>query len=162
MYSGLEDIEAAEFPQVLHDLKCRVEGLICDNILDETTTTTTTTTATTDGTAIIVYPKEFMERIVKTMKLNTLVESKDITPLIFNYCLCNHCQSGEEYLGYHLDNESPLDPYAPITLLSFGITRNFNVRARKKTKNTNGATVRQPRVARVGLGDGDLLLMLPP
>ena len=60
-------------------------------------------------------------------------------------------------MGYHADDESALDHTAPIASVSFGITRNFDIRPRKKTKKKKKA-----RVARVALGDGDLLLMLSP
>mmetsp|Transcript_10268 Transcript_10268/g.22839 ORF Transcript_10268/g.22839 Transcript_10268/m.22839 type:complete len:94 (-) Transcript_10268:102-383(-) len=60
-------------------------------------------------------------------------------------------------MGYHADDEASLDPHTPIASISLGITRNFDIRPRKK--NSDG---KRSRVARIALGDGDLLLMLPP
>ena len=60
-------------------------------------------------------------------------------------------------MGYHADDEGSLDPHTPIASVSFGVTRNFDIRARKK----NGDAGR-PRLVRIALGDGDLLLMFPP
>jgi alkylated DNA repair dioxygenase AlkB len=138
-------MNAPEFPQILLDVKSRVEDLICDYILD-------TTKNGTLSRGNLSFPPEFVER-VKSMKSGTV--EKDV----YNYCLCNHYRNGEEYMGYHADDEGSLDPHTPIASVSFGITRNFDIRARKKK---NGDAGGRPRLARIALGDGDLLLMFPP
>mmetsp|Transcript_14477 Transcript_14477/g.21339 ORF Transcript_14477/g.21339 Transcript_14477/m.21339 type:complete len:92 (-) Transcript_14477:520-795(-) len=61
-------------------------------------------------------------------------------------------------MGYHSDNESSLDPHAPIASVSLGVSRNFDIRPKKKA---NGSEKRS-RVKRICLGDGDLLLMIHP
>ena len=76
---------------------------------------------------------------------------------IYNYCLLNHYMNGEDSMGYHADDEASLDLQTPIGSVSLGVTRNFDIRPRKK--NSSG---KRSRVARIALGDGDLLLMLPP
>jgi alkylated DNA repair dioxygenase AlkB len=136
-------MNAPEFPQILHDIKCRVENLICDCISE-------ITKDGTDSLKNLSFPAEFIER-VKSMNSDNSEKN------LYNYCLCNHYRSGEEYMGYHSDDEGCLDPHTPIASVSFGITRNFDIRARKKMSD-----VGRPRLARVALGDGDLLLMFPP
>jgi alkylated DNA repair dioxygenase AlkB len=76
---------------------------------------------------------------------------------IFNYCLLNHYRDGEEYMSYHTDDESSLHPYFPIASVSFGSTRSFDIRPRKKED-----AGKKSRVDRIPLGDGDLLVMFPP
>jgi alkylated DNA repair dioxygenase AlkB len=136
-------MNAPEFPQILHDVKCRVEDLISDYILD----------MTKDGQVSLKnlsIHSEFVE-LLNSMKSDTVEKN------VYNYCLCNHYRNGEEYMGYHADDEVSLDPHTPIASVSFGITRNFDIRARKKKSDAG-----RPRLARVALGDGDLLLMFPP
>jgi len=138
-------MNAPEFPQILLDVKSRIEDLICDYILD------TTKNGTEVSQRNLSFPREFVERI-ESMKSGTVDKN------VYNYCLCNHYRNGEEYMGYHADDEGSLDPHTPIASVSFGITRNFDIRARKKNNDAGG----RPRLARIALGDGDLLLMFPP
>lgn len=74
---------------------------------------------------------------------------------LYNYCLLNHYRSGEDRMGYHADDEGSLDARVPIASVSLGVARHFDVRPR-------GGDGPRPRAARLALGDGDLLLMLPP
>ena len=60
-------------------------------------------------------------------------------------------------MGFHSDDEASLDPHTPIASVSLGIKRNFDIRPRKK--DSEG---KRSRVARLPLGDGDLLLMFYP
>jgi len=140
-YSGLEKVEAPEFPQILHGIKSRVEELICEHILE----------ITKEGK---VAPKNVS---ISPGFVEMLRSIKNNGEELFNYCLCNHYRDGEECMGYHADNEQSLDPHAPIASVSLGITRNFDVRPRKKDREG-----KRSRVARIALGDGDMLLMLPP
>mmetsp|Transcript_22113 Transcript_22113/g.39441 ORF Transcript_22113/g.39441 Transcript_22113/m.39441 type:complete len:101 (+) Transcript_22113:182-484(+) len=63
----------------------------------------------------------------------------------------------KEYMGYHSDDEASLDMQTPIASVSLGITRQFDIRPRKKQNSD-----KRSRVARIPLGDGDLLLMFHP
>ena len=139
-----KNIVAPEFPEILYNIKCQVEDLICDHILD----------ITKEGAVPISknlsIPPGFVE-LAKSIK------STDGKKEIYNYCLLNHYRNGEEYMGYHADDEGTLHRDTPIASVSFGITRHFDIRPRHK--NTEGKKL---RVARIALGDGDLLLMLPP
>jgi len=142
-----KNMNAPEFPQILLDVKSRVEDLICGYVLD------TMKNGTLSRGRNLSFPPEFVER-VKSMKSGAVEKE------VYNYCLCNHYRNGEEYMGYHADDEGSLDPHTPIASVSFGVTRSFDIRARKKKKN--GDAGGRPRLARIALGDGDLLLMFPP
>jgi len=144
-YSGLKNVVAPEFPQILRDIKCQVEGLLCDHILDMVENDSLKSEKN-----LSISP-DFIE-LVKSTK-----SSKDAKNEIYNYCLLNHYRNGEEYMGYHSDDEATLDLSTPIASVSLGITRHFDIRPRKKNSSNN-----RSRVARIALGDGDLLLMFFP
>lgn len=139
-YSGLKNVVAPEFPQILLRIKRQVEDKVLELI--------------NDGAAIpknmTISPK-FAE-LAKAVSNDVTGESE-----IFNYCLCNHYRSGDEYMGYHADDETSLDVDVPIASVSLGITRSFDIRPRVK-----GSDGKRSRVARVALGDGDLLLLFSP
>ncbi len=133
IYFPLKRFDAPEFPEVLHDIKCKVEKMIRDYILD----------ISKDETSSQKHrpvPPEF-------------IAGEEI----FNYCLCNHYRTGEDSMGYHADDEAALDHTAPIASLSFGVTRSFDIRPKRKTSDG-----KKSRLARISLGDGDLLVMLFP
>jgi alkylated DNA repair dioxygenase AlkB len=136
-------MNAPEFPQILHEVKIRVENLICDYIVE-------IAKDGTDSLKNLSIPREFIKHV---SSMNSDRAEKNL----YNYCLCNHYRSGDEYMGYHADDEWSLDPHTPIASVSFGVTRNFDIRARKKSSDAG-----RPRLARQALGDGDLLLMFPP
>jgi len=146
-YSGLKDIAAPNFPDVLYKLKCEVESLIIDYILEITTD---------DGSKVNTknpnIPPEFID-LAKTIKNGKGDEKGEI----YNYCLLNHYRNGEEYMGYHADDEASMQQSIPIASVSLGITRSFDIRPRKK--DCDG---KRKRVARLPLNDGDLLLMFEP
>ncbi|KAL9188357.1 hypothetical protein ACHAXT_006735 [Thalassiosira profunda] len=131
-YSGVVR-DAPEFPPVLGDIKRQVEDLICNHILR------------------IVDEGKKPKNMVHAAK-----EGKAGNDL-FNYCLLNWYRSGEEYMSYHSDDEDALNPDAPIASVSLGVTRSFDIRPKNKD-----ACGKRSRVSRIALGDGDLLLMLPP
>ena len=53
----------------------------------------------------------------------------------FNSCLLNFYHDGEDYMGWHSDDEPELDPKASIASLSLGSERKFAFKHRK-TKET--------------------------
>ena len=145
-YSGLKNVNAPDFPEVVFRIKSQVEDLIMGHLLDES--------AKHFNNKQFIVPREFL------CELQTIKESRDEGDNkreIFNYCLLNHYRHGEEYMGYHADDEPSLHPYYPIASVSLGSTRNFDIRHRKK--NDDG---KRPRLERIPLGDGDLLLMFSP
>ena len=145
-YSGLKKVIAPDFPEVVYRIKSQVENLIIDHLLDES--------AKCANNKHFIVPREFLS------ELKTIKESRDTGDNkneVFNYCLLNHYRHGEEYMGYHADDESSLHPHYPIASVSLGSTRNFDVRLRKK-----GDDGKRPRLERIPLGDGDLLLMFYP
>lgn len=150
-YSGLKDVVAPEFPRALYDIKCQVEDLLLDHI--------TNGLDTDGGTANLKKNRTIAPEFVNLLKtINNEKKNGQRRTEIFNYCLLNHYRSGEEYMSYHTDDESSLDPHSPIASVSLGVARNFDIRQRKM----KGSDGRRPRLARISLGDGDLLLMFPP
>lgn len=68
-------------------------------------------------------------------------------------------------MSYHSDDESSLCPYSPIASVSLGVTRSFDIRHKKLLTNdssSNKNDKKRSRIARILLGDGDVLLMFPP
>ncbi|KAL7506861.1 hypothetical protein ACHAXN_004075 [Cyclotella atomus] len=146
-YSGLKNISAPNFPGVVYRIKCQVEDLMMNHLLDAA--------ANHSNSMHMHVSPEFMDEI-KAVK-----ESRD-APIgsrreIFNYCLLNHYRNGEEYMSYHTDDESSLHANFPIASVSFGSTRNFDIRPRNKDE-----AGKKSRLDRIPLGDGDLLVMFPP
>ena len=78
-------------------------------------------------------------------------EVEKISGETFNSCLLNFYHDGEDYMGWHSDDEPELDPDASIASLSLGAERKFSFKHRL-TKET----------VSVFLNDGSLLLMKPP
>jgi len=149
-YSGLKNMIAPDFPEVIYSVKCQVENALCDYILKFKERVDTTKDYQENHLTI---SPEFIKLIEEVENNSEEGNKKEI----FNYCLLNHYRSGEEYMGWHSDDEKMLDLHSPIASVSFGVTRNFDIRARKKMGGE-----KRTRLARIPLGDGDLLLMFPP
>ena len=145
-YSGLKNIEAPAFPSNLYEIKCQVEDLMIEYILSNLETSKKS----------LSLPSDFID-IVKESAAKKKTNDERID--IFNYCLLNHYRSGEEYMSYHADDEPSLCPFSPIASVSFGVTRSFDVRQKMTSGNKNE---KRSRLARIPLGDGDVLLMFPP
>ena len=139
-YSGLKNVYAPSFPDVLYKLKCQVESLIIDYIME------TDKDESTVDTKNLIIPPEFID-LAKSIKNGKGDEKGEI----YNYCLLNHYRNGEEYMGYHADDETSMQQSIPIASVSLGITRSFDIRPRKK--DCDG---KRGRVARLPLNDGDL------
>ena len=127
----------------MSEIKRQVEEAICDYVL-----------GTSEDAAAVpskhLSVSSAFANVVHSVKNGTRTE-------IYNYCLLNHYGNGEEYMGYHADDEKSLDSQIPIASVSLGVARNFDIRpVRADDKG------KRPRVKRISLGDGDLLLMLPP
>jgi len=50
----------------------------------------------------------------------------------FDYLLMNYYRNGKDYIGYHADREARPEGKNVIASLSFGVTRRFLFRHRKK------------------------------
>jgi hypothetical protein len=172
-YSGLKNVTAPPFPANLYEIKCQVEDMMIDYILNNINRL--------EGD--LCLSQEFIDLIKKSTnngmsKLHDDHQSHDDDKEannknkridIFNYCLLNHYRNGEEYMSYHSDDESSLCPYSPIASVSLGVTRSFDIRRKKLTKDnsssgssSNKNDKKRSRIARIPLGDGDVLLMFPP
>ena len=147
-YSGLKNVEARAFPPNLYVIKCQVEDLIIEYILSNLETIEKD----------LSLSSEFIELVKKSATTRSKQDEQTLD--IFNYCLLNHYRSGEEYMSYHSDDEPSLCPYSPIASISFGVTRSFDIRQKMTTKGSKNE--KRSRIARIPLGDGDVLLMFPP
>mmetsp|Transcript_39705 Transcript_39705/g.83474 ORF Transcript_39705/g.83474 Transcript_39705/m.83474 type:complete len:316 (+) Transcript_39705:131-1078(+) len=144
-YSGLKNVVAPEFPPILRDIKDQVEDRLCEHVLE------LSKGGSSSSSKNLTISPAFVDLVQSITKNGN--DGKDI----YNYCLLNHYRDGEDNMGYHADNEASLDPHTPIASVSFGITRSFDVRPMKKD-----SIGKRSRVARIALGDGDLLIMLHP
>ncbi|GAB3484762.1 alpha-ketoglutarate-dependent dioxygenase AlkB [Marinomonas epiphytica] len=52
----------------------------------------------------------------------------------FNSVLLNWYQNGEDYMGWHADNERVLGPAPQVAMLSLGVSRDFVFRLKKNPK----------------------------
>ena len=66
-----------------------------------------------------------------------------------NGILVNWYKDGEDYIGWHSDDESQIDQNAPIYTISLGDTRTFKIREKKDKK----------KVTNYELEDNDYLIM---
>lgn len=84
---------------------------------------------------------------------STLIELRDsvnlITDSYFNSVLVNNYKDGQDYMGWHCDNEPELGPNPLIASLSFGETRDFVFRFKADHK----------RKINISLESGGLLIM---
>ena len=71
----------------------------------------------------------------------------------FNSVLANHYRDGSDSMGWHSDNEPELGPEPTIASVSFGATRRFLLKHRRR---------KELRATALELGDGSLLLMRGP
>jgi alkylated DNA repair dioxygenase AlkB len=78
-------------------------------------------------------------------------KAEELSSTSFNSCLLNFYHDGEDYMGWHSDDEPELDPHSPIASVSFGAERKFSFK-HKQTKE----------VVDLMLPDRSLLLMEPP
>lgn len=78
-------------------------------------------------------------------------EVEKISGESFNSCLLNFYHDGEDYMGWHSDDEPELDPNASVASVSLGAERKFAFKHRRSKETIS-----------VFLNDGSLLLMKPP
>lgn len=52
----------------------------------------------------------------------------------FNFAVVNLYENGNNYIGWHSDDEKDLDPSAPIVSVSFGAQRKFRLRRKDNHK----------------------------
>ena len=145
-YSGLKNVQAPAFPSNLYEIKCQVEDVMIEYILSNLET--------------IEKDLSLSNEFIELVKQSAARSKQDEQRLdIFNYCLLNHYRNGDEYMSYHSDDEASLCQYSPIASISFGVTRSFDIRQKMTKGNKNE---KRSRMARIPLGDGDVLLMFPP
>ena len=59
---------------------------------------------------------------------------------IYNMCLINFYRDGNDYIGFHADDEKQLVPNAPIYSISLGAIRKFRLKMKSNMLNDNYAT----------------------
>ncbi|CDW53465.1 alpha ketoglutarate dependent dioxygenase alkB [Trichuris trichiura] len=99
-------------------------------------------------------PAEPWDQVVLALR-DHIVQS---TQCEYNFVLVNRYNSGNNYIGEHRDNETDLDPNAPICSLSLGLKRDFLFRHRKCRQHDPDA----PNNVLMKLDHGSLLVMKPP
>ena len=88
-----------------------------------------------------------------TKKLSDLQQRvEDYTNQKFNSVLLNLYRSGNDAMGWHADDETSLDRNASIASLSFGGTRDFQIKPKDKSS----------KLINIKLTNGSLLLMKSP
>jgi len=78
-------------------------------------------------------------------------EAEKVSGETFNSCLLNFYHDGEDYMGWHSDDEPELNPNASIASVSLGAERKFAFK-HKRSKETVSTF----------LTNGSVLLMKPP
>jgi alkylated DNA repair dioxygenase AlkB len=78
-------------------------------------------------------------------------EVEKISGETFNSCLLNFYHDGDDYMGWHSDDEPELDPNASIASVSLGAERKFAFK-HKRSKETVSTFLK----------NGSILLMKPP
>lgn len=78
-------------------------------------------------------------------------EVEKISGETFNSCLLNFYHDGEDYMGWHSDDEPELDPHASIASVSLGAKRKFSFKHRRSKETVS-----------IFLNNGSILLMKPP
>lgn len=90
---------------------------------------------------------------------NTISEIKNkvesITGYTYNFCVINKYPSGNSTIGWHYDKLGAHIKGYPIASVSFGATRDFQIRARKEYHHILGKKI----LHTLPLNDGDILVM---
>lgn len=92
------------------------------------------------------YPEPWTPELLEIKAL-----AEDIAQWQFNSCLLNLYHNGSEGMGWHSDNETELDPLAPIVSVSIGGVRKFGFKHRLDKTSTS-----------LFLEDGSALIMHAP
>ncbi|TPX35130.1 hypothetical protein SmJEL517_g02416 [Synchytrium microbalum] len=77
----------------------------------------------------------------------------------FNSVLCNYYRDGNDYMGYHSDDEKELGPNSIIASLSIGAERRFIFKAREGVKTPRNLKAGDKRSFEYKLSSGSLLVM---
>lgn len=105
---------------------------------------------------VTVHAEEWPS-VLKTLKL--IVEK--LCQCQFNFVLVNRYKNGNDYMGYHQDNEKDLDSLSPIASLSIGQTREFIFQHKDTRTKKHRSNCCIPNL-NITLENGSLLIMNPP
>jgi len=83
--------------------------------------------------------------------LRVRAEVETLTGVTYNFVLINRYRDGNDGVGWHADDERTIDQRAPIVSVSYGATRDFDVRAKADKTDKR----------RFALADGDVVVMKP-
>lgn len=92
--------------------------------------------------------KDHLSISIPPVLSSLLVELETSFNWSFNSCLANFYPSGKDGMGWHADNESLLNPNAPIASLSLGASRKFSFKHNQSNNRVD-----------CNLESGSLLLM---
>lgn len=77
----------------------------------------------------------------------------------FNFCLVNYYASGADSISFHSDDERFLGPDPAIASFSLGARRDFLMKHKPPTPNTEAAAASTAKPVKLPLGSGDMVLM---
>lgn len=97
------------------------------------------------------------ERIAPILNGENMYTIANQDKVHFDYVLINKYADGDDYIGYHTDDESDLRPDGIIASLSFGASRYFTFQGILKNSIPKKKTKRE--LVRFLLNDGDLCIM---
>lgn len=66
---------------------------------------------------------------------NHYMLTKQTNKPIYNMCLVNFYRNGDEYIGYHSDDEKQIKNNTPIYSITLGATRKFKLKSKKEDDN---------------------------
>ncbi|DBA04814.1 TPA: hypothetical protein N0F65_004451 [Lagenidium giganteum] len=98
------------------------------------------------------YPDVMRPAVESLQALGPVNEQQES---LFNGCLTNWYANGDQYVGWHSDDETDLYPQSPVIALSLGATRRFLFAPRK----IRGEVESGAKHVELLLQDGDLVIM---
>lgn len=89
-----------------------------------------------------------------------LVEDPTMEPPNFNEAFVLRYRGGNDSISWHTDNKPHIDQRYPIVSLSFGASRNFQIRRKKKKNETTMDKTKTP-ITTICLSHRDVMVMYP-
>jgi alkylated DNA repair dioxygenase AlkB len=85
---------------------------------------------------------ELIQRVMNAVNAHYMKSTKTSQP-IYSMCLVNYYRDGNDYIGFHSDDEVQLVPGSPIYSVSFGATRKFKLNAKEFLTRQSANTLEQ-------------------
>ncbi|MDA9983358.1 alpha-ketoglutarate-dependent dioxygenase AlkB [Gammaproteobacteria bacterium] len=104
---------------------------------------------------VTVYARPWIPILLDLKEIIT--ERSDFKP---NFVLVNYYRSGNDYIGWHSDDEKDMGEFPEVVSLSLGARRDFQFRHKKSFRNTK--EYRELETITMPLEHGSLLIMKHP